>query len=84
MRCRSGSVADPLGGAWDNAKKYIEDGHLGGKGSEAHKSSVIGDTVGAPPKDAAGPSLHILIKMQNIMSITLLPLFVEHGLNLFT
>lgn len=71
------------GGAWDNAKKYIEDGHLGGKGSEAHKSSVIGDTVGDPLKDASGPSLHILIKMQNILSITMLPLFLEHSLNLF-
>ena len=71
------------GGAWDNAKKYIEDGHLGGKGSDAHRSAVIGDTVGDPLKDAAGPSLHILIKMQNILAITLLPLFLEHSLNLF-
>jgi len=70
------------GGAWDNAKKFIEDGHLGGKGSDAHKSAVIGDTVGDPLKDAAGPSLHILIKMQNILSITLLPLFLEHSLHI--
>ncbi|HEY80585.1 MAG TPA: sodium-translocating pyrophosphatase [Caldilineae bacterium] len=71
------------GGAWDNAKKFVEDGHLGGKGSDAHRSSVIGDTVGDPLKDAAGPSLHILIKLQNILSITMLPLFLEHGLHLF-
>jgi K(+)-stimulated pyrophosphate-energized sodium pump len=71
------------GGAWDNAKKYIEDGHLGGKGSDTHKSSVIGDTVGDPLKDASGPSLHILIKMQNILAITMLPLFLEHSLRLF-
>jgi K(+)-stimulated pyrophosphate-energized sodium pump len=71
------------GGAWDNAKKFIEDGHLGGKGSESHRSAVIGDMVGDPLKDTSGPSLHILIKMQNILSITLLPLFLEHGLHLF-
>lgn len=71
------------GGAWDNAKKYIEDGHLGGKGSETQRSSVIGDTVGDPLKDAVGPSLHILIKMQNILAITMLPLFLKYGLNLF-
>jgi K(+)-stimulated pyrophosphate-energized sodium pump len=71
------------GGAWDNAKKFIEDGNLGGKTSDAHKSSVIGDTVGDPLKDAAGPSLHILIKMQNILAITMLPLFLEHSLHLF-
>jgi K(+)-stimulated pyrophosphate-energized sodium pump len=71
------------GGAWDNAKKFIEDGHLGGKGSDAHKSAVIGDTVGDPLKDTSGPSLHILIKMQNILSITLLPVFLKYGLRLF-
>ena len=71
------------GGAWDNAKKFIEDGHLGGKGSETQRSSVIGDTVGDPLKDAVGPSLHILIKMQNILAITMLPLFLKYGLNLF-
>jgi K(+)-stimulated pyrophosphate-energized sodium pump len=67
------------GGAWDNAKKFIEDGNLGGKGSHAHRSAVIGDTVGDPLKDTSGPSLHILIKLQNILAITLLPLFIEHG-----
>jgi K(+)-stimulated pyrophosphate-energized sodium pump len=71
------------GGAWDNAKKFIEDGHLGGKTSDAHKASVIGDTVGDPLKDAAGPSLHILIKLQNILAITMLPLFLEHSLKVF-
>ncbi len=66
------------GGAWDNAKKYVEDGHFGGKGSEAHKAGVIGDTFGDPLKDTAGPSLHILIKLQNILAITLLPLFYHY------
>jgi K(+)-stimulated pyrophosphate-energized sodium pump len=69
------------GGAWDNAKKYVEDGHFGGKGSEPHKAGVIGDTFGDPLKDTAGPSLHILIKLQNILSITLLPLFYAHHLS---
>jgi K(+)-stimulated pyrophosphate-energized sodium pump len=66
------------GGAWDNAKKYVEEGHFGGKGSEPHKAGVIGDTLGDPLKDTAGPSLHILIKMQNILAITLLPLFYTY------
>ncbi len=64
------------GGAFDNAKKYIEDGHYGGKGGAAHKAAVIADTVGDPLKDTVGPSLHILIKLENILSITLLPLFL--------
>ena len=68
------------GGAWDNAKKYIEEGHFGGKGSEPHKAGVIADTFGDPLKDTAGPSLHILIKLQNILGITLLPLFYAYGL----
>ncbi|KON28295.1 hypothetical protein AC481_02185 [miscellaneous Crenarchaeota group archaeon SMTZ-80] len=68
------------GGAWDNAKKYIEDGHYGGKGTEAHASSVIGDTFGDPLKDTAGPSLHILIKLENILSITFLPLFISFSI----
>jgi len=69
------------GGAWDNAKKYIEEGRCGGKGSDAHKAGVIGDTFGDPLKDTAGPSLHILIKLQNILGITLLPLFYAYGLH---
>ena len=68
------------GGAWDNAKKYIEEGHFGGKGSDAHKASVTGDTVGDPFKDTSGPSLNILIKLMSMVSIVMAGLTVAFSL----
>ena len=71
------------GGAWDNAKKYIESGAHGGKGTEAHKATVVGDTVGDPFKDTSGPSLNILIKLMSMVSVVFAGLIVQYALTLF-
>jgi K(+)-stimulated pyrophosphate-energized sodium pump len=70
------TVMNNGGGAWDNAKKYIETGAYGGKGSDAHKAAVVGDTIGDPFKDTAGPSLHVLIKLLATITLVLAPLFI--------
>ncbi len=68
------------GGAWDNAKKFVEEGNMGGKGSDAHKATVIGDTVGDPFKDTSGPSLNILIKLMSMVSIVMAGLTVAYSI----
>ena len=68
------------GGAWDNAKKYVEEGNFGGKGSEVHKATVVGDTVGDPFKDTSGPSLNILIKLMSMVAIVMAGLTVAWSL----
>ena len=69
-----------FGGAWDNAKKYVEEGNFGGKGSEVHRATVVGDTVGDPFKDTSGPSLNILIKLMSMVAIVMAGLTVSWSL----
>jgi K(+)-stimulated pyrophosphate-energized sodium pump len=71
------TMLNNAGGAWDNAKKYVENGAHGGKGSEAHKAAVVGDTVGDPCKDTSGPSLNILIKLMTMVSVVFTPVVIK-------
>jgi Na+/H+-translocating membrane pyrophosphatase len=71
------------GGAWDNAKKYVEGGAHGGKGTDRHKATVVGDTVGDPFKDTSGPSLNILIKLMSMVSVVFAGLVVQYALRVF-
>ena len=68
------------GGAWDNAKKYVEEGNMGGKGSDSHKATVVGDTVGDPFKDTSGPSLNILIKLMSMVAIVMAGLTIAYSI----
>src|SRR5699024_11936731 len=68
------------GGAWDNAKKYVEEGNMGGKGSDSHKATVVGDTVGDPFKDTSGPSLNILIKLMSMVAIVMAGLTLAYSI----
>ncbi len=76
MECSLATVLNNSGGAWDNAKKAIESRDEEGKGSEAHKAAVVGDTVGDPVKDTAGPSLHVVIKLLSTITLVLAPFFL--------
>ena len=76
MLCYDGFNDVHAGGAWDNAKKFVEKGNYGGKGSEVHKAAVVGDTVGDPLKDTSGPSMNILINVMAIVSLVIAPLLI--------
>ena len=79
MRIRNGNYDANAGGVWDNAKKYVEKGAFGGKGSPQHKALVVGDTIGDPFKDTSGPSLNILIKLMTMVSVVFSGVVVKYG-----